>query len=365
MQKNIRIIVAIILIINISGLKTRVEAEQPLDHPSTEQLEMEAFIDGFIAGKMLANNIAGVVISVVRDGRIFLTKGYGYADVSRRLPVDPGKTLFRIGSISKLFTWTAVMQLVEQGKIDLYADVNSYLDFKIPPDYPNSINLSHLMSHTSGFEERTFGIQPDTPEQLTPLGKWLKTHIPARVRPPGQLSAYSNYGVSLAGYIVERVSGIPFDEYIEKNIFIPLGMLNSSSRQPLPATLFKNISQGYLFFNSEYHPQPFEAFNVAPAASFSASAMDIARFMIAHLNNGRYRESIILQPATAKLMHTRHFSHNPRLPGWSYGFIEMNMNEQHIIGHAGETAFFQSRLMLFPDHNIGIFISTNTEGGHV
>jgi len=362
MQKTI-ITVAIILIINTSGLKMQIGAEQPLVHSSTEQLEMEAFIDGFIAGKMLSNNIAGVVISVVKDGRIYCTKGYGYADVSQRLPVDSGRTLFRIGSISKLFTWTAVMQLVEQGKLDLYADVNSYLDFKIPHDYPNPITLNHLMSHTSGFEERTFGIQPGTPDQLTPLGRWLKTHIPARVRPPGEFSAYSNYGASLAGYIVERVSGIPFDEYIERNIFIPLGMANSSSRQPPPNHLLKNLSQGYRFFNSEYHPQPFETFNVAPAASFSASAMDIAKFMIAHLNNGGYGEATILQPAAAKLMHTRNFSHDPRLSGWAHGFIEMNMNEQHVIGHAGEISFFHSRLMLFPDHNMGIFIATNTEGG--
>jgi len=342
---------------------TTLSRAEQLSAGPTDPLELEAFIDGYLSAQMQANNIAGAAVSVVKDGQLFFSKGYGYTDVAQRLPVDPEKTLFRIGSISKLFTWTAVMQLVEQGKLDLDADVNTYLEFKIPATFPEPITLNHLMAHTSGFEDRTFGMQPATTEQLTPLGDWLKTHLPARVRPPGQLSAYSNYGAALAGYIVERVSGMLFDDYLDKNILVPLGMAHSSSRQPLPAALAGFLSLGYTSVNGEYKPQPFEAINLAPAGSLSASAVDMARFMLAHLHEGRYGEAVILKPATTQLMHTRHFADDPRLNGWAHGFYEMDMNGQHLIGHGGDTAFFHSLLMLFPEYDLGVFISTNSSGG--
>ena len=362
MRKLIQTLLALMVMLTALWPTTLARAEQPSDGP-TDPLELEAFIDGYLAAQMPANNIAGATVSVVKDGQVFFVKGYGYADVAQRLPVDPEKTLFRIGSISKLFTWTAVMQLVEQGKLDLDADVNTYLDFEIPATFPEPITLNHLMAHTAGFEDRAFGIDSATLEQLIPLGRWLKTHLPARVRPPGQFSAYSNYGVTLAGYIVERVSGLPFDDYMDKNILAPLGMAHSSSRQPLPAALARDFSQGYQFVNGAYQPQPFEAVNVAPAGSLSASATDMARFMIAHLREGRYGEARILQPATAQLMHTRHFTHDPRLNGWAHGFYEMDMNGQHIFGHGGDTDLFHSLLMLFPEHDLGVFISTNSAGG--
>jgi CubicO group peptidase (beta-lactamase class C family) len=344
---------------------TTLSRAEQLSAGPTDPLELEAFLDGYLAAQMQTNHIAGAAVSVVKDGQIFFAKGYGYADVAKRLPVDPETTLFRIGSISKLFTWTAVMQLVEQGKLDLDTDVNTYLDFTIPATFPEPITLNHLMAHTSGFEDRTFGMQPAATEQLTPLGDWLKTHLPARVRPPGRLSAYSNYGAALAGYIIERASGMTFDDYMDKKILAPLEMAHSSSRQPLPSALAGFFSVGYTSVNGEYKPQPFEAVNLAPAGSFSASAADMARFMLAHLNEGHYGEAIILKPATAQLMHTRHFAHDPRLNGWAHGFYEMDRNGQHLIGHGGDTAFFHSLLMLFPEHDLGVFLSTNSSGGAI
>jgi CubicO group peptidase (beta-lactamase class C family) len=182
----------------------------------TDPQELEAFIDGVMAAQMEAYHIPGATISVVKDGKLFFAKGYGYADSESRKPVIANETLYRIGSVSKLFTWTAVMQLAEQGKLDLNADVNTYLtDFKIPDTYPEPITLAHLMTHTAGFEDN-YRIDARSADDVKPLGEYLANNMPARVRPPGEFTAYSNHGTALAGYIVEEVSGVSFDDYIEK-----------------------------------------------------------------------------------------------------------------------------------------------------
>jgi hypothetical protein len=201
---------------------------------------------------------------------------------------------------------------------------------------------------------------------MTPLGEWLKTHIPARVHPPGQFSAYGNYGPALVGYIIERVSGMNYDEYIEKSILTPLCMTHTTSRQPIPAALNADMTQGYIFANDEYQPE--SAFNmianVAPAVAFRSTASDIARFMIAHLNDGRYGETSILQSGTARRMHRQSFSHDPRVNGMAHGFWELDMNGQTIIDHAGSHPIFNSLMMLLPDHHLGVFIATNSQGGN-
>jgi CubicO group peptidase (beta-lactamase class C family) len=312
---------------------------------------------------MNQNPIAGVTVSVVRDGQLFFAKGYGYADVARQIPVDPETTLFRIGSISKIFIWTAVMQLAEQGKIDLNADVNTYLDFKIPATYPQPITMIHLMAHTPGFEDLSFGMGAATPDKITPLSQWLAAHIPARVRPPGEFSSYSNYGAALAGYIVERLSGMPFDDYVDRNILQPLGMAHTTSRQPLPANLGASMSKGYKYASGAFDPKPFDLIIVAPAGSISATAADMARFMIAHLQYGAYGEARILQEATARQMQSRLFGHDPRLNGWAYGFYEMSQNGQRVIGHGGDINAFHSLMALLPEQNLGLFISYNSVAG--
>ena len=329
----------------------------------TDPAELETFIDGLMAAQMEQNHVAGATISVVKDGKLFFAKGYGYADVENRVPVDPDTTLFNTGSVGKPFTWTAVMQLVEQGKLDLNADVNTYLDFKIPATYPEPITLIHLMTHTPGFEDRVYGIYASSPEKIVPLGEWLARNIPARVRRPGEFASYSNYSASLAGYIVQRVSGMSYNEYIETNILQPLGMVNTTSRQPLPPELAAHMSVGYTYADGAYQAKDFELMNIAPAGSISASATDMARFMIAHLQNGRYGEARILEEATALQMQQRLFTHDERLWGWTYGFVDQTKNGQRIIMHSGESDLFKSLLVLLPDQNVGLFVSTNSPGG--
>ncbi|HEX2993227.1 MAG TPA: serine hydrolase, partial [Anaerolineales bacterium] len=219
----------------------------PVSVGITTAAEMEAFLDGVIDSQMKENHVPGAVVTVVKDGVVFLSKGYGYADLETRVPVDPERTLFRPGSVSKLFIWTAVMQLVEQGKLDLNADINHYLDFTIPNTFSEPITLRHVLTHTSGFEEVNQDLVALHPEGMLALGEYLAKNLPARVFPPGSVMAYSNYGASLTAYIVERVSGLSFDTYVEQNIFVPLGMDHSTFRQPLPESLSTEMASGYNF----------------------------------------------------------------------------------------------------------------------
>lgn len=325
--------------------------------------ELGAFLDGAIAAQMKADHVAGAVVTVVKDGQVLYTQGYGYADLEKQTPVDAQNTLFRIGSVSKLFIWTAVMQLVEQGKLSLEADVNTYLDFTIPATYSEPVTMRHLLTHTAGFEDsmrNAFALDAD---RLISLDTYLKTHIPARSFAPGTVMAYSNYGSAAAGYIVERISGMPFHAYVEKNILQPLGMDHSTFVQPLPEALAAGMSRGYNYSDGAYLAGVFELIPAYPAGAMTSTAADVARFMIAHLQNGQFENTRILSEATTRQMHSPLFSQNPSLHGMAYGFFEDEINGQRVISHGGSTLLFHSGLYLLPDQNVGIFISTNSVGG--
>ena len=324
--------------------------------------EIEAFFDGVMYSTMDRDHIAGVTVIVVKDGKTLFSKGYGYADIENQIEVNPETTIFRIGSISKLFTWTAVMQLVEQGKLDLDADIATYLDFEIPSDFSEPITMRHLLTHTAGFEDMSIGLSAESPESLLTTEEWLKTHIPSLVRAPGENIAYSNYGTVLAGYIVQRISGMNYDDYIQKNIIDPLNMTSTTSRQPLPVDMNPMASQGYQWTATGNQAQAFELYNNAPAGGFSSTSVDMAKFMIAHLQNGQYENAQILQESTAQLMHSQLYTPDERLINMAYGFIEKDRNGLRIIGHSGDTSLFHSDLNLLPDENIGFFISCNTAG---
>ncbi len=329
-----------------------------------DRAELEGFLDGVMAANLRDHHVAGATVAVVKDGALLFAKGYGYADVATRKPVDASRTLFRIGSTSKLFTWTAVMQLVEQGKLDLDADVNRYLDFRIPATYPQPITLRHIMTHTAGFEEDGRDLITDDPSQVIPLGRFLATHIPGRVRPPGIYSSYSNYATALAGYVVQRVSGEPWADYVERHIFVPLGMTETSARQPLPPSLRSDMSQGYHWAGGAFVPKKFEFITGAsPAGSISASATDMATFMLAHLDGGAYHGQRILAESTTARMHARAFGHDPRLPGFALGFYEQSSHGLRLIGHGGDTQWFHTDLALIPSERVGVFVSYNTDTG--
>jgi CubicO group peptidase (beta-lactamase class C family) len=293
---------------------------------------------------------------VVKDGQVLTQRGYGLADVASRKPVDPDRTLFRPGSVSKLFTWTAVMQQVEAGRLDLDADVNRYLDYTIPARDGKPVTLRNLMTHTAGFEEQVKSIIGFDRAKVPTYDVLLKRWVPKRIYPAGTMPAYSNYGAALAGYLVERVSGEPFDDYVERHIFAPLGMTNSSFRQPLPKRLQPMMATGYARASGE--PLKFEYVGPSPAGSASATGADMARFMIAHLNQGQG----LMRPETAKLMHTSALTIIPGVNRMLLGFYEMNLNGHRALGHGGDTVAFHSDLMLMPDDHVGVFISMNSRG---
>jgi CubicO group peptidase (beta-lactamase class C family) len=322
-------------------------------------VDVETFLDGLVPLQIKQDDIAGVTISIVKDGKLLFAKGYGYADVEKKKPVSAQETMFRPGSVSKLFTWTAIMQLFEQGKLDLDRDVNDYLDYKIPDAFGKPITLKHIMTHTPGFEEQIKDLFRTDTSKLN-LGEYLKTHIPARIYPPGTVPAYSNYATSVAGYIVERVSGRPFDEYVAENILKPLNMTHSTFKQPLPSDLAPLMSNGYRLGSGE--PEAFEVINPFPAGSLSSSATDMAQFMMLHLADGQLANVTILKPETARLMHSRLFALDDAANAMCYGFYEESRNGHRIIGHAGDTIYFHSDLHLVLDQKLGFFVSYNSAG---
>jgi CubicO group peptidase (beta-lactamase class C family) len=327
--------------------------------PALDKADLDPWLDGFMSNALRVNEVEGAVVVVVKDGKILTQKGYGYANAAKRIPVDPENTIFRPGSISKLFVWTAIMQLSEQGKVDLDADINTYLDFKIIGKDGAKITVRHLMTHRAGFEDYgKSGILSD-PAERQPLHQWLMRYTPKRIFAPGSTPAYSNYGTSVAGYIVQRVSGMPFESYVERNIFAPLGMKRSSFRQPLPKSLSPFMSQGYDLAGGA--AEPFEVLN-GVSGILSASSGDMARFMIAHLNAERGTGGKLFRPDTAKLMYRTVVKNFPRLNGMALGFYEMNTNGHRVLVHGGDLNWFHSDLSLFIDDGVGIYISMNSAG---
>jgi CubicO group peptidase (beta-lactamase class C family) len=322
--------------------------------------DVNAWLDGYMPYALRSGDIAGAVVAVVKDGRIVTSRGYGYSDVAKRTPVDPALTLFRPGSVSKLLTWTAVMQQVELGKIDLDADVNRYLDFKIPPRDGKPVTMRNLMQHVAGFEEQGKNVISTSREATPSFEVLLKRWTPARIYASGTTPAYSNYGASLAGYIVQRVSGEPFDAYIERHILVPLDMAHSTFRQPLPANLAPLMSKGYEVASKE--AKPFEFVGPAPAGALSSTGEDMARFMIAHLQQGEYQGKRILQPATAEMMHNSPLTMLPPLDRMELGFFETNVNGHEVIGHLGDTQNFHTSLHLFLNDGVGFYVSFNSPG---
>lgn len=342
-----------------AGAAQGADATAPAAMPLTAA-DVNAWLDGYLPYALKSGDIAGAVVVVVKDGAVLTERGYGFSDVEKRVPVDPAHTLFRPGSVSKLVTWTAVMQMVEQGKIDLDADINQYLDFKVPGLDGKPITMRNLMQHTAGFEEQAKGIIAEEPATLPPYDVLLKVWVPERIFAPGTTPAYSNYGASLAAYIVQRVSGEAFDDYLDKHIFAPLDMKESTFRQPLPAALKPLMSKGYPLASVD--ARPYEIIGPAPAGSLAASGEDMAHFMIAHLQNGEYHGNRILKAETAEQMHNSPLTMLPPLSRMELGFFETNLNDREVIGHLGDTDYFHTSLHLFLKENVGLYMSFNSPG---
>lgn len=331
------------------------------DHP-LDQADVNAFFDGIVSLQLERGDIAGATVLVMKDGNVLLEKGYGYSDIKRKRAVDPNATLFRLASISKLFTWISIMQLEEQGKVDLDTDVNRYLDFQIRPAFNKPVTLRDLMTHTGGFEETLDDIVILDSKKTITLRDYLIRNQPVRIFAPGEIPAYSNYGVGLASYIVQRVSGQPFEQYVHDHIFAPLGMTHSSFYQPLEKPLDTLVSDGYRSKTTS-PPVGFEFFIPLGAGAVSSTAEDMGHFGQALLNGGELDGKRILKPETLALMWTPQFRVSTHLPPMCMGFYQTWRNQLHWIGHQGDLIDFHSLFFVEPTQKLVLFVSYNSAGG--
>ena len=255
------------------------------------------------------------------------------------------------------------MQLVEQGKLDLDRDINDYLDFRIPAAFDKPITLRHLMTHTAGFEERNKQYRTAGTASGSPLSVYLHAvPVPERIYAPGEVPAYSNYGTMLGGYIVERVSGEPFMDYIERQILAPLGMERSTFRRELPEHLRGDLATNYQRASGEPLPPYDEEPEGAPNGDLTSTAADMSRFMLAHLQQGRYGEHSLLEAETARLMHTHEFVPLAGAQPIALGFFRADYNGHRVIGHSGDKSGFHTDMQLLPDAGVGYFIAVNSDG---
>lgn len=335
-------------------VQVEAEAAAPLD-PRT----LVRWLDGFMPYALLQGDIAGAVVVVAGADGVIAKKGYGYADVEAATPVDPDTTLFRPGSISKLVTWTAIMQLVERGLVDLDADVATYLDFQVP-EGGQPVTLRDILTHTTGFEDRAKGLIVTDPADLVSMQEYLRSWIPRQIAAPGSVPSYSNYATGLAGLVVEKASGLPFEAYAQQHVFAPLGMTRSTFQQPLPPHLQADMSQGYA--RSTLPPKPYELLPVTATGSLAASGGDVARFMQMFLQQGGHDEERILSNDSVEQMFTAGRVFLPPLNRVALGFFENTLDGHRVISHGGDTQWFYSWMHLFPDQEIGVFVSFNSAG---
>jgi Beta-lactamase class C and other penicillin binding proteins len=317
----------------------------------------ENFIDETFEKNMAEFKIPGAVISVVKDGKEVFSKGYGYSDAEAKIKADPSKTLFRIGSITKTFTETAAMQLVEKGKIDLNADVNGYLKgFNLENPYSTPVTMAELLTHTSGLDSDEIGDLTHEKADTRLLNDVLSKRMLPVIRQPGKEIDYCNYGITLAGCIVENVSGESCREYITNNILSPLNMTNTSFTLEADA-----LAQGYNASNGNLERRALNGtFILYPVGGLVSTADDMAKYMAAHLNYGTYDGKKILNEDTSKLMQSRHAGFDEHLPGTCYGFYERFINGERTIGHAGYSVDgFLSEMCLLPQYGVGVFIAIN------
>ena len=362
MRINMRLAAAVLVLLAlIAPALAAADPPPAAGPPELNAADVGAFLDGEVPYAIAQGNIAGASVAVVADGRVIFANGYGYADVKSRRPVLAGQTLFRAGSVSKLFTWTAVMQLVAAGKLDLDRNINDYLDFKMPEPYGRPITLRDVMTHSAGFEDTVTDLFVNKPSQMFPLREYLVRHMPPLLSPPGKVVAYSNYGATLAGYIVQRISGEPFDDYIMHHVLQPLGMDHSTFQQPLPQPLKPLMASGYRLA-SDPSTVPFELVEAAPAGALTTDPTDLAKFALAQLGAAGEGGAQLLDAATLQEMHTPQGRPLAGMNSMNLGFYDENRNGLRIIGHAGDTGAFHADLHLLLDKGVAFIIMVNSTG---
>ena len=341
--------------------------------------DLEAYVDGVVRSSMARDHIAGVTIAVVQNGQVVLKKGYGVASVTGGRRVNPDKTLFRVGSISKTFTWIALMNEVEAGRIRLDTPVNIYLPEKLQlkdQGKKSPVRLRDLMTHTAGFEDRALGqLFERDPRRERSLELYLRQERPNRVREPGVLPAYSNYGVALAGEALANVTGKPFEQLVTEQVIFPAGLTHTTFREdrpwradlpaPMSPALAADRSDGFRWTPLGFHTEAPEYIgHIAPAGSASSTAGDMARYMTLLLNGGTIDGRTVFSPKTSAAFRTPMYRPAEGAPGWNAGFMDIPLPGGHRgFGHAGATLWFHSNMVMVPDLGLGVFIAVNTDTG--
>lgn len=320
---------------------------------------LEPLVDELMAATLDEWRAPGAVIAVVEDYELRLVKGYGVANVATGEPVDPYDTVFHVASVGKPVTAMALLQLYERGEIDLHADVNDVLrHFQVEPPAGEPLTAHHLLTHSGGLDIRRIGRVARSSEDLAPLGDYLAARLPAAIRPPGALSVYSNHGYALIGFLVEEVSGQPFADYMEQQVFVPLGMRSSS--YALRPELEARLATGYGWAGLEGPPEPLVYQRTVPSSLLRTTAADMGRWMQALLDNGKLDGHQVLRPETARLMLSRQFANHPLIRGRSYGLSQGFRFDPPVYLHSGGTAGFSSALVLQPETGFGVFLSFNS-----
>jgi CubicO group peptidase (beta-lactamase class C family) len=348
-----------IFVLSLITLSACVAAQPKTAPVVVDGSDLQNFADEFFPQQMEQYHIPGLVFIFVQDGETIYSGGYGQADLDTATPMNPASIIMRIGSVSKLFVASAVMQLVEQGKLDLHTDINQYLTtFQLSDTFPEPVILADLLTHTAGFEDPAYTSNTD-PDQVQPLGAFLATHMPPRTHPPGETFIYSNYGYALAALVVEEVSGIPFDQYVEQNIFTPLEMPRSKYLVAPPVP--ENMATGYFYQNGAHIPQPMDYDSDYPGGSIVSTADEMSHFMLAHLQDGCYQGACILQADTLAGMHQMQAETPYEGQNVTFGFVEGYDQGQRMLGHSGAIRGFGNSLNLLPEHGAGYFFSFNAE----
>ena len=324
---------------------------------------VRSFLDAYLPGAMASRHIPGLAITVVQGNEPLVTKGYGVSNIRTRQPVDPRNTLFDVQSVSKLVVSSAVMIARDRGEVSLHRDINHYLKgFTIPATFPQPVTLAALMTHTSGLEDRGIGITARTAGQTIPLGTYLARSLTRRVAPPFTDLLYTDQGMSLAAYTVQSATGVPYGTFVRKNIFDPLKMTHSFYFQ-VPARLKADRSAAYSFEGGKLVRIPHYYYNIWPTSSLWTTAADMSHFIIMQLGDGVYDGHRILSHSAISLLHTRHFSYDPLMPGVCFDFFEHFENGHRLLIHSGGGSGFVSELMIMPKENIGYFFSYNGYDG--
>ena len=332
----------------------------------TDPVEFEAFLDAYLAEQMETYHIPGVVFSMVKDGEVFFSKGYGYADLETQTPMDPEDSVLITASLAKIFAGVGVLQLNERGVIDLQEDVRPYFkDFPLKTNFDEPLTFANLMTHTDGFEARMIGVAAQTQDDLLPLGELLETYAPTQLYPPGKYMTYGDYASNLSGYLTQEISGVPFEQYMAENILVPLGMTSSSFYQPPSDEMLNREAVGYDYQNG--HQEPIVNFytRYGPSGGLRTTAADMNRFMLALLNGGEYEGARILNQSTVAALFTQQFTPEPGMSGITYEMFEHFENGQRALLRDGDGVGTRNRMILFPDENLGFFISYNSDDSNL